>query len=100
MRNIQQLNPAANLPGVVSGRGPVTRGGEQGFVKSLTEAAAQVNRLQLDAANSSSQMVGGSASSLHQVVLEAEEASLSLQLMVAVRNKAMDAYQEVMRMQI
>ena len=42
----------------------------------------------------------GTADSLHKVVLEAEEASLSMQMVVSLRNKALDAYQEVMRMQV
>lgn len=73
---------------------------ERGFARTLTEAVGQINKMQIDSANSGTELATGSASSLHRVVLEAEEASLSLQLMVAVRNKAMEAYQEVMRMQV
>jgi flagellar hook-basal body complex protein FliE len=37
---------------------------------------------------------------LHQAVIAMEEASVSFQLMVEVRNKLLDSYQELMRMQI
>jgi flagellar hook-basal body complex protein FliE len=37
---------------------------------------------------------------LHQAMLSVEEASVSFQLMVEVRNKLLDSYQELMRMQI
>jgi flagellar hook-basal body complex protein FliE len=37
---------------------------------------------------------------LHQAVISMEEASVSFQLMVQVRNKLMESYQEIMRMQI
>ena len=37
---------------------------------------------------------------LHQAVISMEEASVSFQLMVEVRNRLMDSYQEIMRMQI
>jgi flagellar hook-basal body complex protein FliE len=42
----------------------------------------------------------GDAQNLHQVMINLEEAKLSFQLLVQVRNRALEAYQEVMRMQI
>ena len=42
----------------------------------------------------------GNQEALHQAVIAMEEASVSFQLMVEVRNKLLEAYQEVMRMQI
>lgn len=56
--------------------------------------------MQLQSADSGRELGLGTASSLHKVVLEAEEASLSMQMVVSLRNKALDAYQEVMRMQV
>jgi flagellar hook-basal body complex protein FliE len=38
--------------------------------------------------------------SLHQAVISMEEANVSFQLMVEVRNKLLDAYQEIMKMQV
>lgn len=70
------------------------------FVKTISEAVSQVNNMQLESATSGKQLGVGSAQSLHKVVLEAEEASLSMQMVVSLRNKALDAYQEVMRMQV
>jgi flagellar hook-basal body complex protein FliE len=37
---------------------------------------------------------------LHQAVIAMEEANVSFQLMVEVRNKLLESYQEIMRMQI
>jgi flagellar hook-basal body complex protein FliE len=52
----------------------------------------------------SSDMVNGLLSgqnvSLHQAMISMEEASVSFQLMVEVRNKLLDSYQELMRMQV
>jgi len=42
----------------------------------------------------------GQNTSLHQAVIAMEEANLSFQLMVEVRNKLLDSYQELMRMQL
>jgi flagellar hook-basal body complex protein FliE len=43
---------------------------------------------------------GGQNIPLHQAVIAMEEANISFQLMVEVRNRMLDAYQEVMRMQV
>src|SRR5687767_5145677 len=42
----------------------------------------------------------GEAQNLHQVMISLEEARLSFQLLVQVRNRVLEAYQEVMRMQM
>jgi flagellar hook-basal body complex protein FliE len=42
----------------------------------------------------------GNTDNLHQVLLAAEKASISLQYIMQIRNKVMDAYNEIMRMQI
>jgi flagellar hook-basal body complex protein FliE len=45
-------------------------------------------------------LLSGKNVSLHQAVISMEEASVSFQMMVQVRNKLLDSYQELMRMQV
>jgi flagellar hook-basal body complex protein FliE len=45
-------------------------------------------------------VLAGEGVPLHQAVIAAEEASVSFQLMVEVRNKLLESYQELMRMQV
>jgi flagellar hook-basal body complex protein FliE len=45
-------------------------------------------------------LASGEAQNLHQVMLGLEEARLSFQLLMQVRNRALEAYQDVMRMQV
>ena len=45
-------------------------------------------------------LMSGKNVSLHQAMISMEEASVSFQMMVEVRNKLLDSYQEIMRMQI
>lgn len=45
-------------------------------------------------------LAAGEAQSLHEVMIHLEEAKLSFQLLAQVRNRLLDAYQEVMRMQV
>jgi flagellar hook-basal body complex protein FliE len=42
----------------------------------------------------------GEVDNLHQMMIAMEEAKLSFQLLVQVRNKLLDAYQDIMRMQV
>ena len=70
------------------------------FKQVLTDALEQVNDHQLQAEALHNELAEGQTDNLHQVAVAAEKASLSLQLALQVRNKAVEAYQEIMRMQI
>ncbi|MBE3580489.1 MAG: flagellar hook-basal body complex protein FliE [Thermoanaerobacteraceae bacterium] len=62
-------------------------------LRELEESQKQADRLTF-------QYLAGQVQDLHQVTLALEEASLSLQLAVQVRNKVLEAYQEIFRMQL
>ncbi|MBT9588600.1 flagellar hook-basal body complex protein FliE [bacterium] len=78
---------------------PTVGGGATGFVRSLSEALSEVNRLQLQSSGNLESSVRGAGPPLHQVMAEAEEAGLAFQMTLQFRNKALEAYQDVMRMQ-
>jgi len=91
----------ANVGGVggvgsVSGSGS----GSGGFGSMLTSAITNLNDSQNTATSDSVALATGQASDVTQVVTDVEKANLEMQLAVQVRNKAVDAYQEIMRMQI
>ncbi len=71
-----------------------------GFADTLRDVLGQVNRLQVESNEATEQLLGGNLENLHQVMIKAEEAQLSLQLTVQVVNKVLQAYQEISRMQI
>ncbi|NLY50990.1 MAG: flagellar hook-basal body complex protein FliE [Firmicutes bacterium] len=73
---------------------------EQGFRDLLAASLNEVNRLQLDAEDKTRQLISGEDIELHQVMLAAEKASLALELTQTLRNKVIEAYQEIMRMQV
>jgi flagellar hook-basal body complex protein FliE len=56
--------------------------------------------MQLDSAQLTRQFAAGETDDLVRVVTTAEEASVALQLAVQVRNRVIEAYQEIMRMQV
>ena len=59
-----------------------------------------VNANLVNADNEIRNLAAGEATSLHEVMIHMEEAKLSFQLLAQVRNRLLDAYQEVMRMQV
>jgi flagellar hook-basal body complex protein FliE len=71
-----------------------------GFGQIVTDLVSGVAAKQAAAAESVNGLVSGKNVSLHQTMIAMEEASISFQLMVEVRNKMLEAYQELMRMQV
>ena len=57
-----------------------------------------VNEMQIKADQSIQKMVSGEIKDVHQVMLAVGEAKTAFNLLLEIRNKTMDAYQEVMRM--
>ena len=64
------------------------------------DAISSLNQSQNTAASDSVALATGQASDVTSVVSDVEKANLEMQLAVQVRNKAVDAYEEIMRMQI
>jgi len=70
------------------------------FGSVLGKLVSDVNQKQTAANAAVDGLQSGSGVPLHQAVIAMEEANVSFQLMVEVRNKLLDSYQELMRMQI
>ena len=70
------------------------------FANVLGRMVEEVNARQGAANDSVAALQSGQNVSLHQAVIAMEEANISFQLMVEVRNKLLESYQELMRMQV
>lgn len=70
------------------------------FSQFLSEAIGSVNNLQLQAEKASLDLAAGKVEDVSQVIVATEKASVALQLTMQVRNKVVEAYQEIMRMQV
>lgn len=81
---------------------PVTSVGSDGasFQNLLSNFAGEVNQKQTAASDAISGLMSGKNVSLHQAMISMEEANVSFQMMVEVRNKLLESYQELMRMQV
>ncbi|MHB2147763.1 flagellar hook-basal body complex protein FliE [Calditrichota bacterium LG25] len=70
------------------------------FGETISEFVQAVNDAQKDAAQEVSDVIQGRSQNLHQAMTTIEEARLSFQLMLEVRNKLLEGYQELSRMQV
>jgi flagellar hook-basal body complex protein FliE len=98
---------------------PLTRIGDKGLALPLTAPGAEkaagtgetfanvlgkfvddVNSLQNKASASIEKLATGDITDVHQVMIAVEEANTAMEFMLEIRNKIVDAYQEVMRMPV
>jgi len=80
---------------------PAAKAGEGGsFATVLKDSISEVNRLQQKADASITELATGGKAGLHETMIAMEQASVSFKLMMQVRNKIVEAYQEVMRIQV
>jgi flagellar hook-basal body complex protein FliE len=70
------------------------------FGQVLEESIAQVNDLQAQADQLSQNLAAGKLEDLHTVMVAMSKASLALEFTIQVRNKVVEAYQELMRTQV
>jgi flagellar hook-basal body complex protein FliE len=92
---LEKLSPGI-LPGGVDAARPPT----SSFASLATGLVSDVAAKQSAAGDTVNALMSGQNVSLHQTMIAMEEASVSFQLMVEVRNKLLESYQELMRMQI
>ncbi|WP_060703988.1 flagellar hook-basal body complex protein FliE [Shouchella miscanthi] len=72
----------------------------QSFQQVLTDALSKVNEAQLQSSAATQAMARKEPIDLHEVMIAANKASVALQGTLEVRNKVIEAYQEMMRMQV
>lgn len=98
-RDIQQAAKTGQVDStqVVQGAGAVQGAG---FGEVLNQFVGEVNQKQLDSTQAVNDLLAGKEIPLHQAMIAMQEAGVAFQLMVEVRNKLLEGYQELMRMQI
>lgn len=70
------------------------------FSNLIKEKLDKLNEKQIAAENKTIELIKGEAKDIHEVMLTVEEARLSLELAVQIRNKLVEAYQELNRIQV
>ncbi len=86
--------------GASSSPGSSVKQAKSSFGDILSNLVTSVNDSQKAGDMAVEQLQSGDASHLHDVMIAVEEADISLRMLVQMRNKALSAYEEIMRMQL
>ncbi len=96
IRQLQGSKPAA----AEKGKQKAAAGEVKDFGETISEFVKAVNDSQKSAAQEIADVIQGRSQNLHQAMATLEEAKLSFQLMIEIRNKLLESYQELQRMQV
>lgn len=99
MPSISPFQPIKNIPlpdPIAPAAGGAT--GSDAFSSILQQSVQNVSHLQGDAETSINQFISGEQEDPHTTMLAVQRASLAFDMFVQVRNKVVQAYQEVMKM--
>jgi flagellar hook-basal body complex protein FliE len=92
--------PSATADAIESRLGGAAAPAAPGFAASLAAEIGKVNDQMHNADKQVQDLALGKASNLHDVMIALEETKLSFQLMVQIRTRALEAYQDILRMQV
>lgn len=101
------LNPLSNQVGLIAPKqltqlpGAAPAAGESGdFSKVLMDSINEVNRLQSEAADATSRFATGQTTNMAEVMVAVQKADVAYSMLMEIKNKLMDAYQELQQMRI
>ena len=100
MDKISNQNISKVYPDLLTGNKQVQKTEGKSFNEIIKTSIADVNKLQKDSDNAVRNLVTGEETDIHKTMIKMEKAEISFQLMMAVRNKIVTAYETIMRMQI
>lgn len=91
--------PAISLPDISSPQIPASADGGETFAHSVTGAVDNLRQLQSTSSELAVAAVTGDLNDIHNATIASARAAVTLELVAAVRNKGVDAFNEIMRMQ-
>jgi flagellar hook-basal body complex protein FliE len=89
-----------SLSAAVSVKQPSEKNPTVGFSETMRTEFSSANDKLLGAEHALRELAAGKQTNLHHVMIALEDAKMSFQLLVQVRNKVLDAYQELLRTQV
>ena len=99
METLQRIQDEARHMGN-KGAGAADASGAGSFFDHLSQGVKEVNSSQVQADKMATDLATGKTENLHETMLATSQAELTFNLMVQLRNKALEAYTEVMRMPV
>lgn len=88
-----------NNPKSLDGNGKSTKEATQSFAATIEESLAKVNEMQAEKSLMIEEFASGKNQNVHELMITLQKAGLAMDMTSAVRNKVMQAYQEIMRIQ-
>jgi len=82
------------------GKSGAVREGNESFGALLRDKVDEINRMKLDADDAVARVSLSDSGSIHEAMIALEKADISFKAMIQVRNRILEAYQEIMRMQV
>lgn len=98
--NIQSIGTTSILNNISLDTKSVDNSSNTAFSQVLSDAIGKVNELEVNANNNIEALIKGEDISMHEVMLSMQESQLSLQALIEVRNKVVEAYQEISKLQL
>ena len=96
-----QINSINNIANSLNSIGSTKNADKvSNFSDFLNNALEKVNTLQQESTEATNKFITGESDNIHDVMIAGSKADLALQMTLQVRNKVMDAYNEIMNMQI
>ncbi|MDQ2687082.1 MAG: flagellar hook-basal body complex protein FliE [Armatimonadota bacterium] len=95
--SLSAASPFALSDGLQAASQATSNDGTPSFTQTLQNAFGQVNDLQNRAGQMTKAYALGQTSDVHSVMIAGEQATIALQMTAQIRNKVVDAYQEMMR---
>ncbi|MCU1487296.1 MAG: flagellar hook-basal body complex subunit FliE [Actinomycetia bacterium] len=97
---IPAISGLGSLPSITSTATKAAPDAAESFGNMITKGLDNLQQTQATADNLATQAATGDLTDLHDYMIASTQASLTTELTVSVRNKAVDAFNEIMRMQI
>jgi flagellar hook-basal body complex protein FliE len=94
------LNPKMQLPEIPRAKSQPDASGGANFGAILRDAISTTNQLQKQSSQEIEKIMTGESQDLHATMIAVQKADVSFQMMMQVRNKLVQAYQEIMRTQV
>ena len=98
--SLSAANNVANLTEVTNTKKTTPYEAQQSFASFLKDSINSVNEAQIQSDDLTNKMANGENVDLHTVMIASQKASISLSATLEIRNKVVEAYQEIMRMNI
>jgi len=93
--SVTEVQPSVNTSGAAASEDTGIS-----FKDTIKKAVGEVNHLQNEADKMAVQLASGDIEDVHKAMIAMQKAKLALNFTIQVRNKVIDAYQEIMRMQV